>query len=116
MGEAPPDATVGVVAGEVDAAKVVTLSKATTLNGADITIKTTGVKVVLNDKVNVVATDVKACNGIIHVIDAVLVPPAKPMMPATGVDSGDLAGIAAGLVAVGGALTLGLRRRANSAV
>jgi len=36
-------------------------------------------------------------------------------MPATGVDSGDLAGIAAGLVAVGGALTLGLRRRANSA-
>jgi LPXTG-motif cell wall-anchored protein len=104
-----------VVAGEVDAAKVVTLSKATTLNGADITIKTTGGKVVLNDKVNVVATDVKACNGIIHVIDAVLVPPAKPMMPATGVDSGDLAGIAAGLVAVGGALTLGLRRRANSA-
>ena len=39
---------------------------------------------------HVVATDVKACNGIIHVIDAVLVPPAKPMMPATGVDSGDL--------------------------
>jgi LPXTG-motif cell wall-anchored protein len=107
--------TYHVVAGEVDAAKVVTLSKATTLNGADITIKTTGGKVVLNDKVNVVATDVKACNGIIHVIDAVLVPPAKPMMPATGVDSGDLAGIAAGLVAVGGALTLGLRRRANSA-
>jgi LPXTG-motif cell wall-anchored protein len=107
--------TYHVVAGEVNAAKVVTLSKATTLNGADIIITTTGGKVVLNDKVNVVATDVKACNGIIHVIDAVLVPPAKPMMPATGVDSGDLAGIAAGLVAVGGALTLGLRRRANSA-
>jgi uncharacterized surface protein with fasciclin (FAS1) repeats len=82
--------TYHVVAGEVNAAKVVTLSKATTLNGADIAIKTTGGKVVLNDKVNVVATDVKACNGIIHVIDAVLVPPAKPMMPATGVDSGDL--------------------------
>jgi LPXTG-motif cell wall-anchored protein len=65
--------------------------------------------------VNVVATDVKACNGIIHVIDAVLVPPAKPMMPATGLDAGELAALAAGLVAVGGALTVGLRRRAGAA-
>lgn len=104
--------TYHVVSGEVDAAKVVTLSKATTLNGADIAIETTGGKVVLNDTVNVVATDVKACNGIIHVIDAVLVPPAKPTMPVTGLDAGELAALAAGLVVVGGALTAGLRRRA----
>lgn len=103
--------TYHVVAGEVEAAKVVTLSKATTLNGADIAIATTGGKVVLNGKVNVVATDVKACNGIIHVIDAVLVPPATPTMPVTGLDSGDLAVIAAGLVAMGGALMFGVRRR-----
>ena len=108
--------TYHVVAGEVDAAKVVTLSKATTLNGADVTIKVVGGKVVLNNKVNVVATDVRACNGIIHVIDAVLVPPAAPMtMPATGSNSGELAAIAGGLVALGGALMFGVRRRVGAA-
>lgn len=108
--------TYHVVAGEVDAAKVVTLSKATTLNGADVTIKVVGGKVVLNNKVNVVATDVRACNGIIHVIDAVLVPPAAPMtMPATGSNSGELAAVAAVLVAIGGALMFGVRRRVGAA-
>ncbi|MEI6497599.1 MAG: fasciclin domain-containing protein, partial [Actinomycetota bacterium] len=108
--------TYHVVAGEVDAAKVVTLSKATTLNGADVTIKVVGGKVVLNNKVNVVTTDVRACNGIIHVIDAVLVPPAAPMtMPATGSNSGELAAIAGGLVALGGALMFGVRRRVGAA-
>jgi LPXTG-motif cell wall-anchored protein len=37
------------------------------------------------------------------------------MMPATGLDAGELAALAAGLVAVGGALTVGLRRRAGAA-
>lgn len=106
--------TYHVVAGAVDAATVVTLDKATTLNGADVTIAVTGGKVVLNDTVNVVATDVKACNGIIHVIDAVLVPPAaattSTTMPATGADSGTLALVAAGLMAIGGLGVFGARR------
>lgn len=106
--------TYHVVAGAVDAATVVTLDKATTLNGADVTIAVTGGKVVLNDTVNVVATDVKACNGIIHVIDAVLVPPAASTtttaMPATGADSGTLALVAAGLMAIGGLGVFGARR------
>lgn len=106
--------TYHVVAGAVDAATVVTLDKATTLNGADVTIAVTGGKVVLNDTVNVVATDVKACNGIIHVIDAVLVPPAAATttttMPATGADSGTLALVAAGLMAIGGLGVFGARR------
>ncbi|MEY4229264.1 MAG: hypothetical protein RLZZ362_113 [Actinomycetota bacterium] len=106
--------TYHVVAGAVDAATVVTLDKATTLNGADVTIAVTGGKVVLNDTVNVVATDVKACNGIIHVIDAVLVPPTAATtttaMPATGADSGTLALVAAGLMAIGGLGVFGARR------
>lgn len=105
--------TYHVVAGAVDAATVVTLDKATTLNGADVTIAVTGGKVVLNDTVNVVATDVKACNGIIHVIDAVLVPPTATTttaMPATGADSGTLALVAAGLMAIGGLGVFGARR------
>lgn len=106
--------TYHVVAGAVDAATVVTLDKATTLNGADVTIAVTGGKVVLNNTVNVVATDVKACNGIIHVIDAVLVPPTATTtttaMPATGADSGTLALVAAGLMAIGGLGVFGARR------
>jgi uncharacterized surface protein with fasciclin (FAS1) repeats len=66
--------TYHVVAGEVDAAKVVTLTKATTLNGADIKISVQGGSVFLNDTIKVTTTDIKACNGIIHVIETVLVP------------------------------------------
>jgi len=33
--------------------------------------------VILNDKVKVVKTDVMASNGIIHVIDSVILPPSK---------------------------------------
>ena len=103
--------TYHVVAGEVDAAKVVTLTKATTLNGADIKISVQGGSVFLNDTIKVTTTDIKACNGIIHVIDAVLVPPPSTMsMPATGADSGTLALVAAGLMAVGGLGVFGARR------
>ena len=66
-----------VVAGSVKAAQVVTLNKATTVFGKDITIKVMGGKVYLNDNVEVTVTDIAASNGIIHVINAVLLPPAK---------------------------------------
>jgi len=66
-----------VLAGKVAAADVVKLDgkTATTLNGADLTVSTTG-GVKLNAKVNVTKTDVAASNGLIHVIDAVLLPSA----------------------------------------
>ena len=60
--------------GVVPAADVVTLNSANTLNGAPIFINTAD-GVVLNGSVNVVTTDIRADNGIIHVIDAVLLPP-----------------------------------------
>jgi uncharacterized surface protein with fasciclin (FAS1) repeats len=64
-----------VVSGNVMAADVVTLSEATTVNGATIAI-TVGEGVVLNGSTNVVSTDITASNGVIHVIDSVLMPPA----------------------------------------
>ncbi|MFO0750081.1 MAG: fasciclin domain-containing protein [Myxococcota bacterium] len=64
-----------VVAGKVTAAQVVTLDHATTLNGADIQIAVVDGGVVLNGTVKVTTTDIQADNGVIHVIDAVLVPP-----------------------------------------
>lgn len=69
--------TYHVVEGEVPAADVVNLTEATALNGDTITISVQGEDVILNDSVQVVTTDVEASNGVIHVIDAVLLPPSS---------------------------------------
>jgi uncharacterized surface protein with fasciclin (FAS1) repeats len=65
--------TYHVVPGKVKAADVVTLDTAETVNGAAITITVAdnGVQV---DDANVVATDIAASNGVIHVIDSVILP------------------------------------------
>ena len=65
-----------VVSGKVSSKEVVDLNKATTLNGADLNIKTNNGKVMINDA-DVIGADVMASNGIIHVIDKVLLPPTK---------------------------------------
>lgn len=65
-----------VVDGVARAADVVNLSEVTTLNGAPIAIAVVDGAVQLNDAVNVVTTDIEASNGVIHVIDSVLLPPA----------------------------------------
>jgi len=61
-----------VVPGEYRAAQVVAASTLPTVNGQDLTITATGGAKV-NDA-NIVATDVLARNGVIHVIDTVLLP------------------------------------------
>lgn len=66
-----------VVSGKVLAADVVGLESATTVQGSDITITVDGDTVLLNGTVQVVTTDIEASNGVIHVIDAVLLPPAS---------------------------------------
>ncbi|WP_343212416.1 fasciclin domain-containing protein [Arenimonas sp.] len=65
--------TYHVVAGKVTAADVVKLDTATTVNGAaaDVTVSGSTVKI---DEATVTATDIKASNGIIHVIDTVILP------------------------------------------
>ena len=69
--------TYHVVAGKVMAADVMTLDgkTAATVNGALLKISTTnGVK--LNGEINVVKTDINCTNGVIHVVDSVLLPSA----------------------------------------
>ena len=80
-----------VVSGEVPAAEVVGLMSATTLQGSDIAIEVVGETVVLNGSVNVTTTDVMASNGIIHIIDGVLMPPA--CVPATECSEGMVCGM-----------------------
>jgi len=65
--------TYHVVAGKVMAADVVTVDSATSLQGQTIDVTVDGDKVMVNNA-NVVATDIAASNGVIHVIDTVLLP------------------------------------------
>jgi uncharacterized surface protein with fasciclin (FAS1) repeats len=65
-----------VVEGEVLAEDVVGLDSATTVNGADVTITVEGDSVRINDAL-VTMTDIMTSNGVIHVIDAVLIPPTS---------------------------------------
>ena len=65
--------TYHVVSGAVSSEQVVSLDRATTLQGSDVTITVndSGVRV---DEANVTTVDIQASNGIIHVIDAVITP------------------------------------------
>jgi uncharacterized surface protein with fasciclin (FAS1) repeats len=65
--------TYHVVSGKVKAAQVVTLKTAKTVNGQAVTVKVAGSKVMV-DNANVTSTDIDASNGVIHVIDAVILP------------------------------------------
>ena len=68
--------TYHVVPGMVDAAQVVTLSSADTVNGQSLAVSVPDGKVKIG-AANVVATDIMATNGIIHVIDTVMLPQAE---------------------------------------
>lgn len=69
--------TYHVVAGAVDAATAISLDgqSAATVQGEEIAISVVDGSVVINDSATVIQADVAASNGIIHVIDAVILPP-----------------------------------------
>lgn len=69
--------TYHVVSGKVMAADVMTMDgeSAATVNGAHINISTKG-GVTLNGTSKVVKTDIECTNGVIHVIDTVIMPPS----------------------------------------
>jgi uncharacterized surface protein with fasciclin (FAS1) repeats len=64
-----------VVKGKVTAGQVVKLKSAKTLQGASLAIRVAGGKVYINGA-RVTTPDVMASNGVIHVINKVLIPPA----------------------------------------
>lgn len=64
-----------VVPGRVTAAKVVKLRSAKTVAGPSVRIRVVGQTALINSA-KVVKADVRASNGIVHVIDAVLIPPS----------------------------------------
>jgi uncharacterized surface protein with fasciclin (FAS1) repeats len=65
--------TYHVVPGKVMARDVVKLHEAKTVNGEKVKIMTEGGKVMVDDA-NVIKTDIDCTNGVIHVIDSVILP------------------------------------------
>ncbi len=76
-----------VVSGKVEAADVVKLSTAKTVQGDNVMIKVMGGSVFLNGTTKVIKTDIQASNGVIHVIDSVLMPPMKKDIVDTAVST-----------------------------
>lgn len=91
--------TYHVVKGEVPASKVVSLRGAVTLNGQRVDIKTEDGKVSV-DGANVVKTDIKCSNGIVHVIDSVILP-ASDNIPTVASKAGDFNTLVAAAKAAG---------------
>jgi transforming growth factor-beta-induced protein len=78
-----------VVSGEVMAADVKDGMTAETLQGSTVSFSVSDAGVKINDA-NIVTTDIKTSNGVIHVIDAVILPPADaPVASAPAADMSD---------------------------
>ena len=86
-----------VVSGQVMAADVMKLTGAATLNGQRVEVVTKGGKVMI-DGATVTATDIACSNGVIHVIDTVILPADKDIVD-TAVAAGDFKTLAAALKA-----------------
>lgn len=92
----------------------------TMANGDSLDVTVDG-GVMLNGTVTVTVADIEACNGVIHVIDAVLMPPADAPtdttlaaeMPSTGLKA-TTGYIAAALLGVGSLFAFGARRRVTA--
>lgn len=69
--------TYHVVSGKVMAETAVTLDKATTVQGKDIKLEVKDGALTLNESAKVVTADVETSNGVIHIIDAVILPPTE---------------------------------------
>jgi hypothetical protein len=71
-----------VIVGRVPLAKALEVGEATTLQGGKITVRFADGRVVVGPA-TLVQADLPASNGVIHVIDQVLLPPNTPAPPLT---------------------------------
>lgn len=96
--------TYHVAKGAVPASKVVKLNGAKTLNGQRVDIEVKEGKVMVDDA-QVVTTDIKCSNGIIHVINKVIMPATEPI-PTVAEKAGNFSTLLAAVQAAGLAETL----------
>lgn len=70
-----------VVPGKIAAKQVMGLKSARTAQGSTIDVMVNGNNVMINDA-NITKVNVPACNGVVHVVDTVLMPPMEAAAPA----------------------------------
>ena len=92
--------TYHVVPGSVMASDVVKLNSAKTVQGDAVSIKVENGAVMINGA-KVVKTDIKCKNGVIHVIDSVILPPEKADIVDTAVGAGKFSTLVAAVKAAG---------------
>ncbi len=92
--------TYHVVPGKVMAADVVKLKNAKTVEGQDVAIQVDGNSVMINDA-KVLKTDIACSNGVIHVIDAVIMPAESKDIVDTAVGAGSFKTLVAAVKAAG---------------
>lgn len=92
--------TYHVVPGSVTADQVTALKHATMVNGQRVNIAVAGGKVTLDGQANVVKTDIMCTNGVIHVIDAVILPVQKTI-PQVAAEAGSFSTLVAAIKAAG---------------
>jgi uncharacterized surface protein with fasciclin (FAS1) repeats len=92
--------TYHVVSGKVMAADVVKLTAARTANGQSVDIRVDSGKVFV-EGARVLKTDIAASNGVIHVIDTVILPSTSPDILDTAVDAGSFKTLIAAVKAAG---------------
>lgn len=92
--------TYHVVAGSVDAKQAMTLKYAATVNGQRIDLSTSGDQLKLDGKATVVKADIACSNGVIHVIDCVILPVQKNILEVAA-EAGSFSTLAAAIKAAG---------------
>lgn len=71
-----------VVNGEYTGTEVANLGLLPTLMGENIAVSVKGGGIILNGEVAVVTSDIEAANGVVHIVDAVLLPPVNSLITA----------------------------------
>ena len=95
-----------------------TFTAADLADGATL-VTSTGLELTVADGavngVEISSVDLEASNGVIHVIEGILFPPAEPQLAVTGASSEVLGAIGAALLLTGGAFVVTSRRREDDA-
>jgi len=92
--------TYHVVAGRVDSKQAMTLKQATTVNGQRIDLSTGDGQLKVDGKAAVVRADIACSNGVIHVIDSVILPVQKNVLEVAA-EAGSFTILAAAINAAG---------------
>jgi len=97
--------TYHVATGSLESSDIVTMDTITTLQGKDLDIAVFGNVLMVNDA-TVTVSDIQASNGVIHVIDAVLMPPPPATIVDVAIEAGDFSTLLAAVDAAGLTATL----------